>query len=115
MTRLRVHYQERFHYGEGIALANFQDSIFRLVQSFSVHVVQGDKCGPGRLSRIHPEINLPRRPGVSRPGTRRGVALMCFQSVLCSYFFESLSRKKGQILTGFLHCFIKFKSEVTCT
>ena len=78
-----------------------------LIQSFSDHVVQGEKCSPGRLSRMRSEINLWRRPGGSRTGTRRGVALICFRRVLCSYFFLiSLSRKKGQLMKDFLHYFI---------
>ena len=67
---------------------SFRDFV-SLIQSFSDHVVQGEKCSPGRLSRIRSEINLSRRPGGSRTGTRRGVvALICFRRVLCSYFFN---------------------------
>ena len=58
-----------------------------LIQWFSDHVVQGEKCSPGRLSRIRTEINLSRGPGGSCTGIRRGVALIYFRRVLCSCFF----------------------------
>ena len=89
---------------------------FRLViQSFSDHLVQGEKCSQGRLSRIRTEINLSRRPGGSLTGTSRGVALIYFRVFFVHIFFILLSRKKGQFMKDFLHYFIKLMSEVTCT